>query len=100
MKETLDYIATTCYIEDGALHTFNPVIGIPPSPSTVAIRNIGQLELPLNAVVRPDMNDGLAVSIASIATRLETIQGGSIQTYSFNPPSTHWSSSSRLTAVL
>ena len=73
------------YVEDGALRTFNAVIGTPRGPSTVAIRNIGQLEFPLDAVVRPDMDDGLAVSIASVATRSETIQGGSIRTYPFNP---------------
>jgi hypothetical protein len=73
------------YIEDGALRTFNAVIGTPCGPNTIAIHNIGQLEFPLDAVVRPDMNDGLAVSIASVATRSGTIQGGSIQTYPFNP---------------
>jgi len=73
------------YVEDGALRTFNAVIGTPRGPNTVAIRNIGQLEFPLDAVVRPDMNDGLAISIASVATRSETIQGGSIRTYPFNP---------------
>ncbi|KAL3811817.1 hypothetical protein ACHAXA_003542 [Cyclostephanos tholiformis] len=73
------------YVEDGALRTFNAVIGTPRGPNTVAIRNIGQLEFPLDAVVRPDMADGLAVSIASVATRSETIQGGSIRTYPFNP---------------
>ena len=73
------------YLEDGALRTFNTVIGTPRGPNTVAIRNIGQLEFPLDAVVRPDMNDGLAISIASTATRSEVIQGGSVRTFPFNP---------------
>jgi len=73
------------YVEDGALRTFNTVIGTPRGPNTVAIRNIGQLEFPLDAVVRPDLNGGLAVSIASVATKSEIIQGGAIRTYPFNP---------------
>merc|ERR1711933_415279 len=55
------------YSEDGALRTFNAVIGTPRGPNTVAIRNIGQLEFPLDAVVRPDRDDGLAANIASVA---------------------------------
>jgi hypothetical protein len=73
------------YVEDGALYTFNAVIETPRGPNTIAIRNIGQLECPLNAVVRPDREDGLAVDIASVATRSETIQGGALRTYPFNP---------------
>merc|ERR1712232_1067746 len=69
----------------GALRTFNAVIGTPRGPNTVAIRNIGQLEFPLDAVVRPDRDDGLAAGIASVATRSETIQGGALRTYPFNP---------------
>ena len=73
------------YVEDGALRTFNVVIGTPRGANTVAVRNIGQLEFPLDAVVRPDVNDGLAVSIASVATRSEIIQGGSMRTFPINP---------------
>ncbi len=61
------------YVEDGALRTFNAVIGTPRGPNTVAVRNIGQLEFLLNAVVRPDVNDGLAVTIASVTTRSGTV---------------------------
>jgi hypothetical protein len=74
------------YVEDGALRTFNAVIGTPRGPNTVAVRNIGQLEFPLDAVVRPDNADGLAVDIASMSSRYsETIQGGAVRTYPFNP---------------
>mmetsp|Transcript_42566 Transcript_42566/g.72608 ORF Transcript_42566/g.72608 Transcript_42566/m.72608 type:complete len:297 (+) Transcript_42566:120-1010(+) len=73
------------YIEDGALRTFNTVIGTPRGTNTVAVRNIGQLEFPLDAVVRPDVTDGLAISIASGATRSEIIQGGAVRTFPFNP---------------
>ena len=73
------------YVEDGALRTFIAVIGTPRGPNTVAIRNIGQLEFPLDAVVRPDRDDGLAANIASVAKRSETIQGGALRTYPFDP---------------
>eukprot|EP00578_Thalassiosira_sp_NH16_P019519 CAMPEP_0181086716 /NCGR_PEP_ID=MMETSP1071-20121207/5897_1 /TAXON_ID=35127 /ORGANISM="Thalassiosira sp., Strain NH16" /LENGTH=264 /DNA_ID=CAMNT_0023168575 /DNA_START=124 /DNA_END=914 /DNA_ORIENTATION=+ len=73
------------YVEDGALRTFNAVIGTPRGPNTVAIRNIGQLEFPLDAVVRPDRDDGLAANIASVAQRSETVQGGALRTYPFDP---------------
>ena len=74
------------YVEDGALRTFNAVIGTPRGPNTVAIRNIGQLEFPLDAVVRPDRDGGLAADIASLPNRFaETIQGGAVRTYPFNP---------------
>jgi len=73
------------YVEDGALRTFNAVIGTPRGPNTVSIRNIGQLEFPLDAVVRPDRDDGLAAGIASVAQSSETIQGGALRTYPFHP---------------
>ncbi len=73
------------YVEDGARRTFNAIIGTPRGPNSVAVRNIGQLEFPLDAVVRPDIQDGLAVSIASVVTRSEVIQGGAVRTWPFNP---------------
>ncbi len=72
------------YVEDGALRTFNAVIGTPRGPNTIAVRNIGQLEFPLDAVVRPDRGDGLAQSIAAASTISETIQGGALRTYPFS----------------
>ena len=74
------------YVEDGAMRTFNAVVGTPRGPNTVSIRNTGQIEFPIDAVVRPDINyDGLAHSIASVAQRSETIQGGAIRTFPFGP---------------
>lgn len=73
------------YVEDGDLRTFNAIVGTPRGPNSVAIRNIGQLEFPVDAVVRPDMQDGLAASIASVVSRSEVIQGGAIRTWPFNP---------------
>eukprot|EP00985_Skeletonema_marinoi_P019577 scaffold11292_cov118-Skeletonema_marinoi.AAC.2 len=73
------------YVEDGARRTFSAIIGTPRGPNSIAVRNIGQLEFPLDAVVRPDMQDGLAASIASVVSKAEVIQGGSVRTWSFNP---------------
>ena len=73
------------YVENGQLRPFSAVIATPRGPNTVAIRNIGQLEFPLDAVVRPDRDDGLAANIASVAKRSETIQGGALRTYPFDP---------------
>lgn len=73
------------YVEDGARRTFSAIIGTPRGPNSIAVRNIGQLEFPVDAVVRPDNQDGLAVSIASVVTRSEVIQGGAVRTWPFNP---------------
>ncbi|KAK1742514.1 hypothetical protein QTG54_007079 [Skeletonema marinoi] len=73
------------YVEDGARRTFSAIIGTPRGPNSIAVRNIGQLEFPLDAVVRPDMQGGLAASIASVVSKAEVIQGGSVRTWSFNP---------------
>lgn len=73
------------YIEDGARRTFSAIIGTPRGPNSIAVRNIGQLEFPLDAVVRPDMQDGLAASIASVVSRSEVIQGGAVRTWPFAP---------------
>ena len=73
------------YLEDGARRTFSAIVGTPRGPNSVAIRNIGQLEFPIDAVVRPDMQDGLAASIASVVSRSEAIQGGAVRTWPFNP---------------
>lgn len=76
------------YVEDGAMRTFNAVVGTPRGPNTVTIRNTGQIEFPVDAVVRPDnTNDNLALSIASVMTAQgpQTIQGGAIRTFPFDP---------------
>ena len=73
------------YVEDGARRTFSAIIGTPRGPNSIAVRNIGQLEFPLDAVVRPDNLDGIAVSIASVVSRSEVIQGGAVRTWPFNP---------------
>jgi hypothetical protein len=72
------------YVEDGGLRTFNALIGTPNGPNTIAIRNTGMLEFPLQAVVNPDREQGqdAALAVESSDTS-ETIQGGALRTYPF-----------------
>lgn len=69
------------YLEDGSVRPFNAVIETPRGQNTIAVRNTGELEFPLDAVVSTDVEDvdGLGSGDA------ETIQGGSLKTYSFSP---------------
>ena len=70
------------YVEDGSTRPFETVIQTPRGPNTVAIRNIGALEFPLVA----DVNAREVQSpSAECVDRLETIQGGALKTYAFEP---------------
>jgi hypothetical protein len=77
------------YVEDGALRTFSTLIGTPSGPTnTIAIRNTGMLEFPLMAVVNPDRGQGqdAALAVESFAGSFgETIQGGALRTWPFDP---------------
>lgn len=73
------------YVEDGALRTFSAFIDFPRSPNTIAIRNTGHLEFPLGAVVGPDMEAGEACLDVVYSAKGETIQGGALRTYPFDP---------------
>jgi len=67
------------YVEDGSVRPFSAVIETPRGPNTISVRNIGQIEFPLAAVV--SANDvGL-----SPQSRGMTIQGGALRTYPFDP---------------
>ena len=74
------------YIEDGSLRPFNAVIETPRGPNTVAIRNIGQMEFPLDAYVVGNPDGGLsdATNLAQMHNGM-TIQGGALKTYAFDP---------------
>jgi hypothetical protein len=73
------------YVEDGAIRTFNALIGTPNGPNTIAIRNTGMLEFPLQAVVNPDRQQGQDAALAVEALQLtETIQGGALRTFPFD----------------
>ena len=82
------------YIEDGSIRPFCCVIETPRGHNAIAIRNTGQMEFPLSACVEADVEDANGVGSAGlgIVTRTlednsvpETIQGGAIKTYSFDP---------------
>merc|ERR1712232_585225 len=70
------------YVEDGAIRTFNAVIGTPRGPTTIAIRNIAQLEFPLSASLVPSEDYGVFTVQSGSA---HTIQGGALRTYPFDP---------------
>ena len=72
------------YVEDGGLRTFHTLIGTPIGPNTVAIRNTGMLEFPLDAVVQPDAGNDFVAMMDDASTTSEIIQGGALRTYPFD----------------
>jgi len=70
------------YSEDGGLRPFSAVIETPSGQNTIAIRNTGQMEFPLHAVVDHDVED-VAKRLFDMGT-LKTMQGGAIHTYPFD----------------
>ena len=73
------------YVEDGALRPFCAFVDTPGSPNTVAVRNIGHLEFPLDACVGTDLDMGTTVLATVTQSEGETIQGGALRTYGFDP---------------
>jgi hypothetical protein len=69
------------YSDDGDLRPFNAVLETPTGQNTIAIRNTGQLEIPLAACVGTDVED-VAKRLSDMGS-LKTIQGGAIHTYPF-----------------
>lgn len=67
------------YVEDGSVRPFSSIIQTPRGPNTISVRNIGQLEFPLDAVVTASNVDSGAISPGM------TIQGGALRTYPFDP---------------
>jgi hypothetical protein len=74
------------YIEDGSKRPFSAVIATPRGQNSVAIRNTGQVEFPLDACIEADVNNGYASAIESLSSKAkaETVQGGSLKTYAFD----------------
>merc|ERR1719409_1755108 len=70
------------YVENGQIRPFSAVIETPRGPTTVAIRNIGQIEFPIAANVIADAVDMPSADAHSMAT---TVQGGALRTYPFDP---------------
>jgi len=71
------------YIEDGSVRPFMALLETPRGPSTVAVRNIGQLEFPFAATVAADEIIAMPNDDAMISGM--TIQGGALRTYAFDP---------------
>jgi len=71
------------YIEDGGQRPFCCYIETPRCPNTVSVRNIAQLEFPLNAIVAAvDTSD--KASSPFTGNSVNTIQGGALRTYPFD----------------
>jgi len=68
------------YVEDGSLRPFSTVIDTPRGPNTISIRNIGQIEFPLNAIVTANNFNAPVIRSSGM-----TIQGGALRTYPFDP---------------
>lgn len=75
------------YVEDGMSRTFSAVVETPrDEQNTISIRNTAQLEFPLVAgVVSEDVRGGPPLGDRQVSERPQTIQGGALRTYPFNP---------------
>lgn len=77
------------YSENGMLRPFQAVIGHPGDEGTTAIRNVGELELPLQAAVgagnveSPTAAPSEAAATTFSSDSATTIQGGALRTFSF-----------------
>jgi len=75
-------IQVRAYSEDGELRPFSAVLETPRGPSTVAIRNIGQMEFPLTANVD---HQNVARPSGDHWNLAQNIQGGSLRTFPLGP---------------
>lgn len=74
------------YVEDGSMRPFSAVIETPRGPNTIAIRNTGQLEFPMDAGVVADTGPAPTFDTAnSYDMTPRTVQGGALRTYPFDP---------------
>ena len=75
------------YVEDGAIRPFSCMVATPRGPNTIALRNIGHLEFPLDAQVVADTPELVApsTSMRDFADEPLIIQGGALRTYPFEP---------------
>lgn len=74
------------YNEEGNLRPFSAIIETPRGHNSLAIRNTGHLEFPLNAIVEPDM-DGSVGDTSRIFTQegpSKIVQGGAVFTKPFD----------------
>merc|ERR1719454_1657721 len=75
-------IQVRAYSEDGELRPFSAVLETPRGPSTVAIRNIGQMEFPMTANVDHQNVERPSGDHWHLA---QNIQGGSLRTFPLGP---------------
>jgi len=75
------------YVEDGAARRFGAMIATPRGPNTIALRNIGHLEFPMEAQVVADTSDliGPSADMREFEGEPLVIQGGALRTYPFDP---------------
>jgi len=75
------------YVEDGAARRFGAMIATPRGPNTIALRNIGHLEFPMEAQVVADTSDliGPSADMREFEGEPLIIQGGALRTYPFDP---------------
>jgi hypothetical protein len=69
------------YNENGALRPFSCVIDTPRTDNTVAVRNLGQIEFPIEATVIADTVD--VPSVEAVDQQM-TIQGSALRTFPFD----------------
>jgi len=75
------------YVEDGTERPFSCMVATPTGPNTIALRNIGHLEFPLQACVVADSPDIVppSTSMRDFVDEPLIIQGGALRTYPFDP---------------
>ena len=72
------------YVEDGSQRPFSAMIATPRGPNTIALRNIGHLEFPLDGNVVADTLDiGPSIDDGLVSEPL-IIQGGALRTFPFD----------------
>jgi hypothetical protein len=73
------------YVEDGSLRDFNAVIGTPSVGNSIAIRNTGFLEFPMDALVEADTTPGgVDAIVREFREPGRIVQGGSVFTLPFD----------------
>ena len=69
-----------CYLEDGALRPLKCMIELPGGSNTVAVRNEGHIEFPIQAKIEPGLGD----SFMELG-KGRIVQGGAVYTTPFDP---------------
>ena len=70
------------FVENGRVRPFSAVIATPRGPNTIAVRNIGQMELPFSVTVFSNTNDAPSADCDECSL---VVQGGALRTSPFDP---------------